>query len=69
METATKENRKSLLTDAFEALLEKLGPEKAIQIWQILVPPHGDYTRLRKKLFAGKDADTLDREIRKFSRK
>ena len=69
MVTATKENNKSLLTDAFEALLEKLGPEKAIQIWQILVPPHGDYTKARKKLFAGKDAETLDREAKKFNRK
>lgn len=69
METATKENRKSLLTDAFEALLEKLGPEKAMQIWQILVPPHGNYTKLREKLFAGKDVKSLDREIRKFNRK
>ena len=68
METATK-NRKSLLTDAFEALVEKLGPEKAIQIWQILVPPHGNYTKLRQKLFAGKNAETLDREARKFNRK
>ncbi|HEX9722226.1 MAG TPA: hypothetical protein VGA53_03090 [Candidatus Paceibacterota bacterium] len=69
MTKANKKNNQSLLTDAFEALLEKLGPEKAIQVWQILVPPHGDYTRLRKKLFAGKDADALDREIRKFNHK
>lgn len=68
MQTATKKNNQSLLTDAFEALLEKLGPEKAIQIWQILVPPHGDYTKLRQKLFAGKDIETLDQEIRKFNR-
>jgi hypothetical protein len=67
MENATK-NRKSLLTDAFEALVEKLGPEKAIQVWQILVPPQGDYTKLRQKLFSGKDAETLNREIRKFNR-
>ena len=69
METVTKENRQSLLKDAFAALLEKLGPEKAIQIWQILVPPHGDYTKLRRKLFAGKNAESLDREIQKFNRK
>jgi len=69
MATTTKENNKSLLTDAFEALLEKLGPEKAIQVWQILVPPYGDYTKLRQKLFAGKDTETLDREAKKFNRK
>lgn len=35
---------------------------------EILVPQHGDYTKLREKLFAGKDPETLDREIRKFNR-
>jgi hypothetical protein len=68
MVTVTKKNKQSLLADAFEALLDKLGPEKAIQVWQILVPGQGDYKSLRKKLFAGKSNAVLDREIRKFNR-
>jgi len=71
METITKQSNRqdSLLTEAFEALIEKLGPTKAIQVWQVLVPPRGeDYLKIRPKLFEGKDDETLDKEIRKFNR-
>ncbi|HEX9721703.1 MAG TPA: hypothetical protein VGA53_00375 [Candidatus Paceibacterota bacterium] len=69
MATATKENNKSLLTDAFDALLEKFGPRKTTQLWQILAMPRGDYVKTRRKLFAGKDVTTMYREAKKFNRK
>ncbi len=62
-------NKQSLLTEAFEVLLDRLGAKKAAQVWRILIPPHGDYLEIRKKIFAGIDSKTLDREIRKFNRR
>lgn len=70
MPTMTKQpnSQDSLLTEAFEALIEKLGPTKAIQVWHVLVPPRGeDYLKIRPKLFEGQDEETLDAEIRKFN--
>ncbi len=61
--------RQSLLTDAFEAILEKLGPEKAARVWQVLTPPSGDYLQIRHKLFAGKSIVELGRGIKKFNRR
>lgn len=60
--------RQSLLVDAFEAVLEKFGPEKAARVWQVLTAPRGDYMKIRNKLLLGKNAENLDREIKKFNR-
>ena len=61
-------NQQSLLAEAFAALLEKLGPEKTAQVWQVIIAPYGDYLNIRPTLFAGMDGATMDREIRKFNR-
>ena len=61
-------NQQSLLAEAFAALLEKLGPEKTAQVWQVFIAPYGDYLNIRPALFAGMDAAPMDREIRKFNR-
>ena len=58
-----------LLTEAFEALQEKLGTEKALHAWELLNPTHRDYSKIRHTLFADMNADALDTEIKKFNRK
>ena len=58
----------SLLAEAFAALLEKLGPEKTAQVWQVFMAPHGDYLTIRPTLFAGMDGAAMDREIRTLNR-
>ena len=63
-----KANQQSLLAEAFAALLEKLGPEKTAQVCQVFIAPYGDYLKIRPTLFAGMDAATMEREIRKFNR-
>ena len=63
-----KANQQSLLAEAFAALLEKLGPEKTAQVWQVFIAPYGDYLNIRPALFVGMDAADMDREIRKFNR-
>lgn len=67
MKTAAEQ--RSLLADAFEVLLEKFGPRKTTQLWQILAMPRGDYAKTRRKLFAGKDVNTIYRDAKKFNRK
>jgi hypothetical protein len=37
--------QQSLLAEAFAALLEKLGPEKTAQVWQVFIAPYGDYLK------------------------
>ena len=63
-----KPNQQSLLAEAFAALLEKLGPEKTAQVWQVFIAPYGDYLTIRPTLFAGMDVATMDQAIRKFNR-
>ena len=66
--TKKANQQQSLLAEAFAALLEKLGPEKTAQVWQVFLAPYGDYLKIRPTLFAGMDGDAMDREIRKFNR-
>ena len=66
--TKTTHQYQSLLAEAFAALLEKLGPEKTAQVWQVFIAPHGDYLKIRPTLFAGMDAATMGREIRTLNR-
>jgi hypothetical protein len=75
MKTITKQNthqklsKQSLIQDAFVVLLEYLGPEKTLQLWHLFMPPpQEDYVETRRKLFAGMDVATMDKEIRKFNR-
>lgn len=62
--------QQSLLAEAFQALLEKMGPEKAVLVWQLLVIPQGeDYLKIRKKIFTGKTRDNIVEGVKKFNRK
>ncbi len=61
--------KQSLLENAFEVLLENLGEEKTIQVWQVLTAPTLDYLKIRPKLFAGKDLSAIYKEAKKFNRK
>lgn len=61
--------QQSLLTAAFEVLVQKLGPQKTSQIWQVIAPLRGNYASDRQKLFKGKSVDSLYKEAKKFNRK
>jgi len=64
-----QQSNHALIEEAFVVLLEHLGPEKTLQLWHLFFPPQEEYVKTRRKLFAGMDAATMDREIRKFNRK
>ena len=66
MKTTT--SQQSLLASAFEVLLKNLGPQKTMQVWQVLATPYGDYVKEREVLFADKDIGTLYEEAKKFNR-
>ena len=66
--TKNTHQQQSLLAEAFAALLEKLGPEKTLQLWHLFFPPQEDYVKTRRKLFAGMDVAALAQEVRKFNR-
>ncbi len=68
MAMQTNEN-KSLLTTAFEVLLNNLGPQKTSRLWQILTPLRGDYISEKQKLFKGKSLTNLYKEARKFNKR
>ena len=68
MRIQTTKNQ-SLLATAFDVLLRNLGPQKTSQLWHLLTPANTDYTKIRKKLFNGKDIGFLYKEARKFNRK
>lgn len=61
--------QQSLLSTAFEVLLNNLGPQKTSQLWQILTPLGGDYLRERLKIFKGKSVDSLFKQAKRFNRK
>ena len=56
----------TLLREASEALIEKLGISKASEFWASLGYGKKDYTRLRKKLFSDETVDTLYKKIKGF---
>lgn len=61
--------QQSLLSTAFEVLLNNLGPQKTSQLWQILTPLGGDYLRERQKIFKGKSVNSLYKQAKRFNRK
>ena len=58
-----------ILAEAMDVLLEHLGPQKTAELWHVIAPPGGDYLKLRKQLFAGKDVHTIFMEAKRFNRK
>jgi len=58
---------KSLIQNAFEILLKKLGPEKTVRLWQVLGIFDKDYLKFRKKLFKGKSLNQLYKEAKRFN--
>ncbi|MDP3725499.1 MAG: hypothetical protein Q8R20_03470 [Nanoarchaeota archaeon] len=65
----SRNNTQSLLADAFQVLLDGLGPQKTTELWQVLVSPKKDYAEIRKELFEGKKVAGIYGEARKFNRK
>lgn len=59
----------SLLSTAFEVLLNNLGPQKTSQLWQILTPLRENYIVERQKLFRGKSVTNLYKEAKRFNKK
>ncbi len=52
-----------------EVLLQHLGPQKTAELWQVIAAPGGDYLKIRKQLFAGKDVHSIFTEAKRFNRK
>lgn len=62
-------SKQSLLSTAFEVLLNNLGPQKTSQLWQILTPLGGDYLRDRQKIFKGETITSLFKAAKKFNKR
>lgn len=62
-------SKQSLLSTAFEVLLNNLGPQKTSQLWQILTPLGGNYLSDRQKIFKGKTVNYLYKQAKRFNRK
>ena len=58
----------SILAEAMDVLLEHLGPQKTAELWRVMSAPSGDYLKLRKQLFAGKDVHAIFEEAKRFNR-
>ncbi|MDP2704622.1 MAG: hypothetical protein Q8P01_05470 [bacterium] len=65
----SKSNTQSILADAFQVLLDELGPQKTTELWQVLVSPKKNYAEIRKGLFGDKKVDDIYGEAKKFNRK
>lgn len=61
--------QQSLLSTAFEVLLNNLGPQKTSQLWQILTPLGGAYLRERQKIFKGKSINSLVKLASRFNKR
>jgi hypothetical protein len=59
----------SILAEAMDVLLQHLGPQKTAELWQVISAPGGDYLKIRKQLFAGKDVHAIFTEAKRFNRK
>jgi hypothetical protein len=65
----TTRSSQTLLREAFDALLQSLGADKTMRVWQALVPGGSNYIKERKNLFAKKTVAELYREARVFNKK
>ncbi len=65
---ANKSSSISILAEAMEVLLQHLGPQKTAELWQVIAAPGGDYLKIRKQLFAGKDVHSIFTEAKRFNR-
>ncbi len=61
---ATYTSRKTLMREASEALIEKLGIAKASEFWASLNCGQSDYTKIRSKLFQGETVDSLFKKVK-----
>ena len=69
MKTVTENKKQSLLADAFEVLLNNLGPEKTVELWRIFISSEDDYLKIRSKIFASKNIPSIYTEAEKFNRR
>jgi len=56
-------SQKTLMREASEALIEKLGIAKASEFWASLGCGQSDYTKIRSKLFQDETVDSLFKKI------
>lgn len=54
----------ALMEQAADALVEKLGVAKTMEFFASIGLGEGDYTKLRKKLFAGETVESLYTKIK-----
>ena len=53
-----------LLQEGAELLLKEFGPSKASEFWNYLQSSNADYTKLRRKIFTGVNAQTIVKQIK-----
>jgi len=61
-------SQKTLMREASEALIEKLGIAKASEFWASLGCGQSDYTKIRGKLFKGETIDSLFKKIKNIKK-
>ena len=64
--TVTVRQEQEVIEEAFEVLLEQLGPSKVARLWAALQLGKGDYLSFRKTRFAGEDVASLYAKIKAF---
>ena len=64
--TVTVHQEPKLMEEAFELLLERLGPSKGARFWAALQLGEGDYLTFRDETFADENVATLYAEIKAF---
>ncbi len=63
------EPQAALIQDASNALIEKMGVNRASQFWTLLGFGKNDYEKIRKQLFAKETVKTLAKKIKAFENK
>ena len=58
----------SLLTTAFDILLQNLGPQKTSQLWHLFTSSKIEYANIRQKLFKGKGIESVYKEAKRFNK-
>ncbi len=63
------EPQATLIQEASNALIEKMGISKASQFWAFLGFGKNDYAKVRKQLFVKETVKTLSKKIKAFENK
>lgn len=63
------EPQATLMQEASNALIEKMGISKASQFWTFLGFGKNDYAKIRKQFFAKETVKTLAKKVKAFENK